>query len=271
MRQSDLFAQSREGLFFILGPCVVESRDVCLRVGERLARIRRDLDVPIVFKSSFDKANRSSLHSFRGPGLEQGLKDLEEVGRNTGLPLTTDIHQPEQAPPVAEVADVVQIPAFLSRQTDLLQAAARTGRVVNVKKGQFLAPWDMANVVNKIAECGNQAVWLTERGSAFGYNNLVVDYRSFPLMSGCGVPTVFDATHSVQLPGGQGSSSGGQRDFVPVLARAAVAAGCNGVFLEVHPEPDKALCDGPNSWPLHNLEPLLRDILRLASFRPETS
>jgi 2-dehydro-3-deoxyphosphooctonate aldolase (KDO 8-P synthase) len=195
--------------------------------------------------------------------MERGLALLAEIKAETGLPVLTDIHLPEQAAPVAEVADVLQIPAFLCRQTDLLVAAGRTGRVVNVKKGQFVAPWDMANAVGKIRSTGNAMIWLTERGASFGYNNLVVDMRSVPAMQDHGCPVVFDATHSVQLPGGQGASSGGQRQFVPTLARAAVAAGADGVFLETHPDPDRALCDGPNSWPLERLEPLLRDLLDL--------
>jgi len=259
MRNEDLFTASKQDLFFILGPCVLESQELGLRVAEA----GESLGVRIVFKASFDKANRSSPSSYRGPGLEPGLRDLERIRRSSGLPVLTDIHHPEQAAPVAEVADVIQIPAFLSRQTDLVQAAARTGLVVNVKKGQFLAPWDMAQVVRKAAEAGNERLWLTERGSSFGYNNLVVDFRSFAFMKQTGMPTVFDATHSVQLPGGQGESSGGQREFVPLLARAAVAAGCDGVFMEVHPEPDKALCDGPNSWPLDRTAPLLRQLISL--------
>ena len=260
MQATDLFTECKQDLFFILGPCVLESLELGQRVAERLAEASEVLDQRIVFKASFDKANRSSPASFRGPGLDQGLKDLERIRRSSGLPVITDIHHPEQAGPVAEVADAIQIPAFLSRQTDLVQAAARTGLVLNVKKGQFLAPWDMAQVVRKAAEAGNAKLWLTERGSSFGYNNLVVDFRSFAFMRETGMPTVFDATHSVQLPGGKGESSGGQREFVPILARAAVAAGCDGVFMEVHPEPDKALCDGPNSWPLDRAVPLLRQL-----------
>jgi 2-dehydro-3-deoxyphosphooctonate aldolase (KDO 8-P synthase) len=260
MQTRDLFAESQQDLFFILGPCVLESRDLGLQVGEKLAEVGEALGKRIVFKASFDKANRSSPTSFRGPGLEQGLKDLEHISRSTGLPVLTDIHHPEQAEQVAHVADVIQIPAFLSRQTDLVQAAARTGLVVNVKKGQFLAPWDMAQVARKAAEAGNMKLWLTERGSSFGYNNLVVDFRSFAFMKETGMPTVFDATHSVQLPGGRGESSGGQSEFVPILARSAVAAGCDGVFMEVHPEPEKALCDGPNSWHLDRVGSLLRQL-----------
>lgn len=259
----ELHRLAEAGPFVIAGPCALESRDVALAVGRRLAEIGRVLGLPVIFKSSFDKANRTSVESFRGPGLDRGLELLAEIKAETGLPVLTDIHLPAQAAPVAEVADVLQIPAFLCRQTDLLVAAGRTGRVVNVKKGQFVAPWDMANAVGKIRSTGNAMIWLTERGASFGYNNLVVDMRAVPAMQAHGCPVVFDATHSVQLPGGQGASSGGQRQFVPTLARAAVAAGADGVFLETHPDPDRALCDGPNSWPLDQLEPLLRDLLDL--------
>ncbi|WP_457571076.1 3-deoxy-8-phosphooctulonate synthase [Desulfovulcanus sp.] len=263
---SNLFANSQQSLFFIAGPCVLESLDLALEVGLRLARISQKLGVTVIFKSSFDKANRTSIKSFRGPGLTTGLKWLEKIKVETGLPILTDIHTPDQAEPVAEVADVIQIPAFLCRQTDLLVAAARTGKIVNVKKGQFVAPWDMGQVVEKIKQSGaavNDKIWLTERGVSFGYNNLVVDFRSLPIMQSLGFPVIFDATHSVQLPGGKGTCSGGQREFVPVLARAAVAAGCNGVFMEVHPDPDQALCDGPNSWPLDNTLFLFKNLLRL--------
>jgi 2-dehydro-3-deoxyphosphooctonate aldolase (KDO 8-P synthase) len=262
-QKSNLFTQSREALFFIAGPCVLESLDVAQEAADALAGLARDLGVRIVFKSSFDKANRTALNSFRGPGLARGLEWLSRIKERTGLPIATDIHEPGQAAAVAEAADVLQIPAFLSRQTDLLVAAGNTGRIVNVKKGQFLAPWDMRGAVEKIGSTGNEEVWLTERGTGFGYNNLVVDFRSLPIMQNFQLPVVFDATHSVQLPGGRGTSSGGQREFVPVLARAAVAAGCSGVFFETHPDPDNALCDGPNSWPLADAGQLLRSLLRL--------
>lgn len=258
--QNDVFSVSRQNFFCIAGPCALEGLEIGLQVASRLAVLQEQLDLPIVFKSSFDKANRSALESFRGPGLETGLKWLQRIKTETGLPVLTDIHTPEQASPVAEVADVLQIPAFLCRQTDLLVAAAQTGRLVNVKKGQFLAPWDMNNVVGKLRAGGCCAMWLTERGSAFGYNNLVVDMRAIPIMQHTGWPVVFDATHSVQLPGGQGQRSGGQREFVPFLARAAVAAGCDGVFLEVHPEPEHALCDGPNSVALKALPAVLKSL-----------
>jgi 2-dehydro-3-deoxyphosphooctonate aldolase (KDO 8-P synthase) len=260
---ADLYTASRSGPFILAGPCAIETREIALQTADVLAGLAAKLDIPIVYKSSFDKANRTSLTSFRGPGMEDGLEILAEVKRTTGLPVVTDIHHPEQAAPVAEVADVLQIPAFLCRQTDLLVAAAETGRVVNVKKGQFLAPWDMRNVVDKLRAAGNDKVWLTERGSTYGYNNLVVDMRSIPQMRAFGVPVIMDATHSVQLPGGLGGASGGQREYVPVLASAAVAAGADGVFMEVHPDPDKALCDGPNSLPLAEVETLLKRLLAL--------
>ncbi|MBU1000907.1 MAG: 3-deoxy-8-phosphooctulonate synthase [Proteobacteria bacterium] len=269
MTSEQLFAASQSGPFVITGPCALESREVVLTAARHIAEVARKLDLTVFFKGSFDKANRTSVTSFRGPGLDKGLELLAEVKETFGLPVVTDIHLPEQAAVVAEVVDVLQIPAFLCRQTDLLVAAGNTGRILNVKKGQFLAPWDMANVVSKVRSTGNEKLWLTERGACHGYNNLVVDMRSMPIMAGLGCPVVFDATHSVQLPGGQGGCSGGQREFVPTLARAAVAAGASGVFLETHPDPDKALCDGPNSWPLDNLEALLRDLMALWSLRYE--
>jgi len=269
MTSAELFAASLRGPFVIAGPCALESREVVLTAARHIAALAGKLGLTVIFKGSFDKANRTSVTSFRGPGMDKGLELLAEVKETFGLPVITDIHLPEQARIVAEVADVLQIPAFLCRQTDLLVAAGETGRVLNVKKGQFLAPWDMANVVSKVKSTGNEQLWLTERGACHGYNNLVVDMRSMPIMSSLGCPVVFDATHSVQLPGGQGGSSGGQREFVPVLARAAVAAGAAGVFLETHPDPDKALCDGPNSWPLEKLESLLKDLLALWSLKYE--
>ena len=267
-----LYARSCAGPFVIAGPCVLESRDLAVSVACSLAEAAGRVGLPLVFKSSFDKANRTSIASFRGPGLEEGLRWLEQAGSASGLPVLTDIHLPAQAAAVAEVATVLQVPAFLCRQTDLLVAAARTGCIVNVKKGQFLAPWDMAQVTGKLAEAsspGPALAWLTERGASFGYNNLVVDFRAIPIMAGLGHPVVFDATHSVQLPGGLGGSSGGQRQFVPGLARAAVAMGASGVFMEVHPDPEHALCDGPNSWPLDRAEALLRDLKRAWDVRYE--
>jgi len=254
---TDLYKASLEGPFLLAGNCAIETRDITLKTAETLAELAEKLGLTLVYKSSFDKANRTSVTSFRGPGMEKGLQILAEVKETFGLPVVTDIHHPEQAQSVAEVADVLQIPAFLCRQTDLLVAAAKTGAIVNIKKGQFLAPWDMKNAVDKVRAAGNEQVWLTERGATYGYNNLVVDMRSIPQMRDFGVPVVMDATHSVQLPGGMGGSSGGQREYVPVLASAAVAAGASGVFMEVHPDPDKALCDGPNSLALDQVEPLL--------------
>jgi 2-dehydro-3-deoxyphosphooctonate aldolase (KDO 8-P synthase) len=254
---SELYRASRSGPFVLAGPCVIENREITLATARVLAEVADRLDLPLVFKSSFDKANRTAVTSFRGPGMDEGLAILAEVKRETGLPIVTDIHSPEQAVRVAEVADVLQIPAFLCRQTDLLVAAAQTGRIVNIKKGQFLAPWDMKNAVEKVRVSGNEQIWLTERGSTYGYNNLVVDMRSIPEMRKFDVPVIIDATHSVQLPGGLGGASGGQREYVSVLACAAVAAGADGVFLETHPDPDSALCDGPNSLPLDTIEKLL--------------
>ncbi len=263
MNLNELFEKSKKELFFILGPCVLESLDLALHVGEYLAKLKEELGISIVFKSSFDKANRSSIESFRGPGLTKGIQWLFKVKEQTGLPVITDIHTPEQAKIVKDVVDVIQIPAFLCRQTDLLIAAGNTQKIINVKKGQFMAPWDMQNAVDKIKSTGNQFIWLTERGTCFGYNNLVVDFKSIPIMQKTKQPVVFDATHSVQLPGGLGRASGGQREFIPILAKAAVAAGCNGIFMEVHPNPDKALCDGPNSLFLDHLKDLLKTLLKI--------
>lgn len=247
-------------LAVVAGPCVLEERDMALAIAERVSAICSRLGLHYVFKASFDKANRTSIHSFRGPGLEKGLQWLADIKSSTGCPVLTDIHLPEQARTVAEVVDILQIPAFLCRQTDLVVAAASTGKVINIKKGQFLAPWDMENVVGKALSTGSSRIILTERGSSFGYNNLVSDMRSLPIMRRIGYPVVFDATHSVQLPGGLGGSSGGQREFVEYLSRAAVATGVDGVFLEVHEDPGKALCDGPNSLKLDDLPALLKKL-----------
>jgi len=255
----------------IAGPCVIENRELVLRVAEQVSALCQKLGIRYVFKASFDKANRSSGQSFRGPGPEEGLAILQEVAQSFGVPVLTDIHESHQAVAAAQAVDVLQIPAFLCRQTDLLEAAAQavagTSKIVNVKKGQFLAPWDMAQVVNKMAEFGldpaSGRLWLTERGSSFGYNTLVVDYRGIPQMQALGCPVIFDATHSVQQPGGRGTSTGGQREFVAPLARAAVAVGVDGLFMETHPDPDNALSDGPNMVPLHRLEPLLNQLLAL--------
>lgn len=252
-------------LLVIAGPCVLESETLAMTVAETLREITGRLGLPFIFKSSYDKANRTSVNSFRGPGLDKGLAILDRVRREVGVPVISDIHGPAEAGPAAEVLDVLQIPAFLCRQTDLLVAAGRAGKPLNIKKGQFLAPGDMVNAVEKAGSVGNHDVLLTERGSCFGYNNLVVDFRSVPILKArTGCPVIFDATHSVQLPGGAGGASGGQREFAPVLARAAVAAGVDGIFLEVHPAPGEALCDGPNSLPLDQVEPLLR---RLGAIR----
>jgi 2-dehydro-3-deoxyphosphooctonate aldolase (KDO 8-P synthase) len=250
-------------LLWILGPCVIESHELTLWIADRLAGLSAELGIPVVFKASFDKANRTSGKSFRGPGLEEGLRTLAAVKEKTGLPVTTDIHEPTQAAAAAEVCDLLQVPAFLARQTDLVQAAGRTGQAVNVKKGQFMAPWDMRHVVTKMDEVGNEKLILTERGASFGYNNLVADMRAIPWMQELGCPVIFDATHSVQRPGGAGDRSGGDRQMVPYLARAAVAAGCDGVFLETHPRPDEALSDGPNMIPLDDLPELIRCCLRV--------
>ncbi len=250
-------------LLWIAGPCVIESHELTLDIAEQLAAMARRLAVPLIFKASFDKANRSSGRSFRGPGLEKGLRTLAEVKRRTGLPVLTDIHEPGHAGPVAEVCDVLQIPAFLARQTDLLLAAGKTGRAVSVKKGQFMAPWDMRQVVNKLAETGNRRLLLTERGVTFGYGNLVSDMRSIPLMQDLGCPVIFDATHSVQMPGAAGDRSGGDRRMVPYLAKAATACGCDGLFLEVHPRPDEALSDGPNMLVLDDFPRLVECCLRI--------
>jgi 2-dehydro-3-deoxyphosphooctonate aldolase (KDO 8-P synthase) len=266
---SDCAALVNNRPFLIAGPCVLESLDLGLTVALELKAIAHDLGLPLIFKSSYDKANRTAGTSFRGPGLDLGLDWLAQIKSRSGLPVITDIHEPRQASLVAEVADVLQIPAFLCRQTDLLLAAARTGRIVNIKKGQFMAPWDMRGPVEKIRAEGFDRIWLTERGSMFGYNNLVVDFRSLLIMKDLGCPVVFDATHSVQLPGGQGASSGGQREFVPALARAAVACGCQGLFMEIHPDPDHALCDGPNSWPLDKARALLTELAAIWSIPRE--
>jgi 2-dehydro-3-deoxyphosphooctonate aldolase (KDO 8-P synthase) len=250
-------------LLWICGPCVIESHDHTLRIATTLHQYAMQLGLQLVFKASFDKANRTSGKSFRGPGLEAGLKILDAVRKNTGLPVTTDIHETQQAAAAAEVCEVLQVPAFLARQTDLLEACGRTGRVVNVKKGQFMAPWDMKNVVAKLAEVGNRRVLLTERGTTFGYGMLVNDMRAIPWMQETGSPVIFDATHSVQKPGALGDRTGGIREMVPVLARSAIAAGCDGVFIETHPDPDHAPSDGPNMIPLGELPELIQVCQRI--------
>lgn len=249
--------------FLIAGPCVIESEQLVMETAGRIAEIAKALGMPYVFKSSFDKANRTSIKSFRGPGIDKGVAVLKKVREQFGCPVLTDVHTEEQATEAGKVVDVLQIPAFLCRQTDLLIAAANTGKVVNVKKGQFLSPAEMGNAVKKVEECGNRRILLTERGSSFGYNNLIVDMRSFPILRSFGYPVVFDATHSVQLPGGGGTKSSGQREFVEPLACAAAGAGVDGFFMEVHPNPDEALSDGPNMVPLHQLKSLLERVLRI--------
>ena len=248
-------------LLLMAGPCVLESEEIAWQVAGEMQRICRDLGITYVFKASFDKANRTSLDSFRGPGIEKGLRLLGRIRKEIGVPVVSDVHDITQIEAAAEVLDIIQIPAFLCRQTDLLVAAAHTGKVVNVKKGQFVSPWDMKYAVEKVKGAGNNRILLTERGASFGYNNLVVDMRSFPVMRSLDCPVIFDATHSVQLPGGAGGSSGGQREFIPPLARAAMATGIDGLFMEVHPDPDTAKCDGPNSWPLDRAEWLLKQLL----------
>ncbi len=250
-------------LFLIAGPCVIESEEHCLRMAEDIKRVAESLAVPFIFKASYDKANRSSLRSFRGPGLDRGVRILERVKREFDVPILTDVHETQQVPVAAEVVDVVQIPAFLCRQTDLLVAAGRSGRAVNLKKGQFMAPWDMQHAVEKVTSTGNHQVMITERGTSFGYNNLVVDMRSFPIMRRWGYPVVFDVTHSLQLPGGEGSRSGGLSEFIEDLARAGVACGVDGLFMEVHDHPERALSDGPNALPLERLAPLLNMVKAL--------
>jgi 2-dehydro-3-deoxyphosphooctonate aldolase (KDO 8-P synthase) len=250
-------------LFLIAGPCVVESPQLTLDIAGTLKEIAGALGVPFVFKASYDKANRSSRSSFRGPGIEQGLKVLSEVRRQCGVPVLTDVHEDTPLAEVASVVDVLQTPAFLARQTNFIVNVCSQGKPVNVKKGQFLSPWEMANVVEKARSTGNQEIMVCERGFSFGYNNLVSDMRALSVMRGFGAPVVFDATHSVQLPGGKGTASGGQREFVPVLARAAVAAGVAGIFMETHPDPEKALSDGPNAWPLPRMRELLAVLVEL--------
>jgi 2-dehydro-3-deoxyphosphooctonate aldolase (KDO 8-P synthase) len=249
--------------FLIAGPCVVESEGLILDTAGKLKEMTARLGIPFIFKSSFDKANRSSAKSYRGPGMEEGLRILSEVKRQLGLPVLTDVHEDTPMAEVASVVDVLQTPAFLARQTNFILNVCSQQRPVNIKKGQFLSPWEMQNVVDKARSTGNEQIMVCERGFSFGYNNLVSDMRSLSVMRATGCPVVFDATHSVQLPGGKGTASGGQREFVPVLARAAVAAGISGIFMETHPDPDKALSDGPNAWPLARMEPLLTTLVQL--------
>ena len=244
-------------IYIIAGPCVIESEDIVFSTAERLKQICKRLGLPLLFKSSYDKANRTSLNSYRGPGIDKGLKILSDVRSKFNIPVISDIHSVDEVKPASQVLDALQIPAFLCRQTDLILSASRTGKPVNVKKGQFLSPWDVKNIIDKFTSTGNQNLFITERGTSFGYNNLVVDFRGLPIMRSLGYPVIFDVTHSLQLPGGQGSCSGGQREFAEPFVRAAVAAGVDGLFMEVHPEPDKALCDGPNMIKLNDMEKIL--------------
>jgi len=260
---SPILVGPKQPLLLIGGPCALESEDLARRVAGEMLEICSRLGLSYVFKASFDKANRTSLSAFRGPGIDEGLTILQKIRNDFEVPVVSDIHDPAQAAKAAEVLDILQIPAFLCRQTDLLAAASATGKVINLKKGQFVSPWDMENAVRKIRGSGKSSVMLVERGASFGYNNLVVDMRSFPVMQSFDCPVVYDATHSVQLPGGAGGSSGGQREFIAPLTRAAVAAGIDGLFMEIHPDPDKALCDGPNSMPLDEMETFLQHIIRI--------
>ncbi|GAB6145146.1 3-deoxy-8-phosphooctulonate synthase [Desulfocicer niacini] len=249
--------------FLISGPCVIENHDTTCEVARVLQDLTKRLGIPLIFKASFDKANRTAFDAFRGPGMDKGLEILDKIKQDLGLKIISDIHLPEQAQQAARVLDFLQIPAFLCRQTDLIVAAARTGKPVNIKKGQFLAPWDCMNIIEKAKSAGCRQVSITERGTSFGYNNLVVDFRSVAIIKQMGVPVIFDATHSVQLPGGSGNASAGERQYAPMLARAAMAAGADGLFIETHPDPDKALCDGPNSIPLHEMETLLSTLIKI--------
>ncbi|MCI5149785.1 MAG: 3-deoxy-8-phosphooctulonate synthase [Candidatus Electrothrix sp. MAN1_4] len=250
-------------LLLLAGPCALESGDLGWQVAQEMKEVCERLGVSYVFKASFDKANRTSLNSFRGPGLRNGLRQLDRISKEVDVPVISDVHETVQMDLATDALDIIQIPAFLCRQTDLLVAAAKTGKTVNLKKGQFLSPWDMKYAVEKLRAAGCDKILLTERGASFGYNNLVVDMRSLPVMRSFGCPVIFDATHSVQLPGGMGGCSGGQRKFIPTLTRAAMAAGIDGLFMEVHPDPDKALCDGPNSIPLNDVEALLQQLLAI--------
>ena len=265
MKIADFQVGLDKPFFLIAGPCVIESRELAFETAGRLKEITGRLGIPFVYKSSFDKANRSSLGSYRGPGAEEGLAILGDVRRDVGVPVLTDVHEDTAMDEVAAVVDVLQTPAFLCRQTNFILKVARTQKPVNIKKGQFLSPWEMGNVVDKARSTGNDKIMVCERGFSFGYNNLVSDMRSLAVMRATGAPVVFDATHSVQLPGGQGSASGGQREFVPVLSRAAVAVGVSGLFMETHPDPAKALSDGPNAWPLDKIESLLSTLMELDS------
>jgi 2-dehydro-3-deoxyphosphooctonate aldolase (KDO 8-P synthase) len=257
---ADIKLGGNNPLVIIAGPCVIENEETIFQTADGLKKICNKLGIPLLFKSSYDKANRTSVSSFRGPGIEKGLRALADIRSKFGIPILSDVHSIEEVRVAAEVLDVLQIPAFLCRQTDLIRTAANTGKPVNIKKGQFLAPWDVRNIIEKFISTGNNNVFITERGTSFGYNNLIVDFRAFPILRSFGYPVIFDVTHSLQLPGGMGKSSGGQREFAEPLARAAVAAGVDGLFMEVHPEPESALCDGPNMIRLDALEKMLLHI-----------
>lgn len=257
-------------LVLISGPCVIEDYETTFRIAAFLKNITDELDIPLIFKASYDKANRTSINSFRGPGLLKGLKILERIKAELDIKILSDVHSTNEIDTAAQILDIIQIPAFLCRQTDFIVKVAATRKTINIKKGQFLAPWDISNIVEKVTSTGNNRILLTERGTMFGYNNLIVDFRGIKIMQNTGWPVIFDATHSVQLPGGDGSSSGGQREFAPILAKAAVAAGADGIFMEVHPEPEKALCDGPNSLKLENLHKLLSKLKAIRSLIIET-
>ena len=261
----DLLHKSGSPFFLVAGPCVIENFDITFDTAEKLKQITEELGIPFIFKSSFDKANRTSIHSYRGPGLENGLDTLKEIKDKLGIRVVSDIHLPQQAEMAAEVLDVIQIPAFLCRQTDLIKAACRTGKPVNIKKGQFLSPFECRHIINKAEESSCSSLSITERGTTFGYNNLVVDFRSIMILKEMEVPVIFDATHSVQLPGGGGESSAGNREFAPALAKAAIAAGADGLFIETHPEPDAALCDGPNSIALPDLKEHLKILVSIGN------
>jgi len=263
VRTGNIIIGGKQPLAFIAGPCVIESEEITLRTARKLKEYTDDLGIPFIFKSSYDKANRTSVGSYRGPGVDAGLKILQKVKKELGIPILSDIHSSEEVLMVADTLDVIQIPAFLCRQTDIILAAAKTGKTVNIKKGQFLSPDDAKNIIEKVRSTGNEKIMITERGVSFGYNNLVVDIRSIPIMRSYGFPVIYDATHSVQLPGGLGSRSGGQREFIEPLSRAAVSAGCDAVFLEVHEAPDKALCDGPNMLGLDSFYVLAKRLMEL--------
>lgn len=260
MKINTVSFEKKNGFFLISGPCVIENYDTTFEIASFLKDLTTELSIPFIFKASYDKANRTSIHSFRGPGIKKGLEILNQIKKELNIPIISDIHSVDEIQLASQALDVIQIPAFLCRQTDLLVEAAKTNKIINIKKGQFLAPWDIKNTVDKVLSTGNKQILLTERGTQFGYNNLVVDFRGIHIMQQNGFPVIFDATHSVQLPGGSGTSSAGQREYAPVLARSAIAAGADGIFLEVHKNPEKALCDGPNSLTLDELPELLKKL-----------